>query len=206
MPSNVFTLIMHVSRNTSQLKPVQQLRAREYKISQRDHWSDSDSDNGVTLDTLRSPLLLTLSPRLDNKLALKYENVEHIRLAPATRVDIGGVIVNKPVCTLLRHLCSPLNTFNVIKPNMRFLNDEKDSLISKKILLKEKISEEQIKNVKLRMVNENLKVNLSVFATRLLALSVDKESLQEELQKLTWHWNYNKFLLPLQRITFYQKL
>lgn len=197
---------MHVSRNTSQLKPVQQLTAREYKISQRDRWSDSSSDNGVTLDTLPSPLLLTLSPRLDNKLALKYENVEHIRLAPATRGDIGGVIVNKSVCTLLRHLCSTLNTFNVIQPNMRFLSDEKDSLISKKILLKEKISEEQMKNIKLRMVNENLKVNLSVFATRLLALSVDKQILQEELQKLTWHWNYNKFLLPLQSITFYQKL
>lgn len=199
------TLIMHVSRNTFQLEPVQRPNTREQPHCHSGHPSASNSDDGVP-QTQLPHTLLTLSPRENNKLALKYENVERIRLCPDTRAGPTGIAVGKPLCIFLQHLYSARDKLDVIQQNIRFLTDEKTTLMSRILILEEKLTQEQSKNVKLKTLNENLTINLSAITTRALELSIDKQLLQDEAQRIIWHCSHNRFLLPLQNVTFYQKL
>ena len=154
---------------------------------------------------LEDSIVLTLSPRAGNKLALKYENVERIRLSPDTQSRLAELQQERPLRAILENYYTARDELENLRLNMSFLHNERQTLTHKKGLLEERLKQEQAKNESLRAYNETLRFDLSAVTTRTLELSIDKQILEDEMEKILWEGNY-KFLLPLKSGSFYRKL
>lgn len=163
-------------------------------------------NDGPLLLHLRDSILLTISPRACNKLALKYENVDRITLGPDPHSSHSE---QQNEDHLLRNVCDDCRTardeVENLQLSMSFLMNEKDILASKKHLLEKKLDEELNKNIHLRSYNETLRFDLSAVTTKTLELSIDKQMLEDEMEKILWK-DSCKFLLPLKRGSIYKKL
>lgn len=162
-------------------------------------------NDGPLLLQLRDSILLTLSPRACNKLNLKYENVDHITLGPDQHARHGEQNEDRPLHTVCDDCGTARDEVANLQLSLNFLMNEKDSLTSKNHLLEKKLDEEQNKNVHLRSYNETLRFDLSAVTTKTLELSIDKQMLEDEVEKILWK-DSCKFLLPLKNGSIYKKL
>lgn len=152
----------------------------------------------------RRPFILTLSPQAHRKLSLKYENIHNIKLYPDT-ISKSAEYANRDndhTCAIYQ--ISPLAVDSANEEQEMLLN-ERETLTSMKALLEEKLKQEQNKHETLKNFNEVLKFDLSNATTKTLELSIDKRSLEDEIQKITWQWNC-KFVIPYRNRKIYKKL
>ncbi len=207
---------MHVSRSTEPIIETAQITNTLEELGRRrrqlEFASTNDSvDDGSLLRDLRETFVLTLSPREGNKLALKYENVDCIKLYP----DSGSKLAadaepdeddGKPLMrSIVQNYYTVRNELENLRLSLTFLAREKETLTSKKTLLEEKLKLERTKNDSLKTYNEGLHFHLFAVAAKTLELSIDKQLLEDEVQRITWGWNY-KFLLPWRHGGIYRKL
>lgn len=195
---------MPVSCNTESVERIQNTNTFGEFGRRRQSGYLSSTDQPLLLD-LKDSIVLTLSPRAGNKLALKYENIECIKLSPDTQSRLNELQEDRPMRAILENYYTARDEVENLRLNMNFLMNEKETLTSKKFLLEEKLKEEQTKNDNLRTYNETLRFDLSAVTTKTLELSIDKQILEDEMEKILWEGNY-KFLLPLKDCTFYRKL
>lgn len=162
--------------------------------------------------TSRSSVVLTLSPRARSKLSIKQENVDNIKLYPdnGTKFYLDSDNEKQPVVKTYQP-SSPVTVIDAdeenqqLMQNLGFLMDEKQTLISMKALLEEKLVQEQKKHDNLKNHNESLKFDVVNATTKTLELSIDKRSLEDEMQRIMWQWN-GRFLLPVANRKIYTKL
>lgn len=154
-------------------------------------------------------VVVTLSPRANNKLNLKHENVEHIKLWPGNKANLAEVrdclSVSYPF--LQMYSTNSINELKNLVSNTIFLQREKESLEAKKKFLEQKLNQELTKNNILKNYNRVLKFNISATNTHALLLSVEMDSLNNEMQDIMWKSN-NKFLslIKTRKIIFVKKI
>lgn len=205
--SLIFTYLMTVSCNTKLIDSIQTANAPGELGRPRSRYLSTAIarvNDGPLLLQLRDSILLTLSPRACNKLALKYENVDRIKLGPDAhaRDERNEAQPLRTVCDDCR---SARDEVANLQLSMNFLMNEKDTLASKKHLLEKKLDDERNKNVHLRSYNDTLRFDLSAVTTKTLELSIDKQMLEDEMEKILWKDNC-KFLLPLKNGSISRKL